>query len=103
MAFARSPSGYNNRDIALEWLRRVFDTQTKSRANVRPRILINDGFTAHESLEVLQFCHENNIILYRLPSHASHKLKMGLRLVQHDCHFQQIFCHLSDQAASASL
>jgi DDE superfamily endonuclease len=37
--------------------------------------LINDCFTAHESLEVLKFCHENNIILCRLPSHTSHKLQ----------------------------
>jgi hypothetical protein len=73
--FACSPSGYSNRDIVLEWFRRVFDPQTKSRANGRPRILINDGFGAHKSLEVLQFCHENNIILCRLPSHTSHKLQ----------------------------
>lgn len=64
--FTSSPSGYNNRHIALEWFRRVFDPQTKSRANGRPRILINDGFTAHESLDVLKFCHENNITLCRL-------------------------------------
>jgi hypothetical protein len=73
--FACSPSGYNNRDITLEWFRRVFDPQTKPRANGKPRILINDGFTAHESLEVLKFCHENNIILCRLPSHTSYKLQ----------------------------
>jgi hypothetical protein len=73
--FACSPSGYNNRDISLEWLRRVFDPQTKLRANGKPRILINDGFTAHESLEVLKFCHDCNIILCCVPSHASHKLQ----------------------------
>lgn len=73
--FACSPSGYNNRDIALEWFRHVFDPQTKPRANGRLRVLINNGFTAHESLEVLEFCHENNIILCRLPSHTSHKLQ----------------------------
>lgn len=59
----------------LDWYRRVFDPQTKDRVNHRPRIPINDGFGPHESLEVLQFCHENNIILYRIPSHTSHKLQ----------------------------
>jgi len=59
----------------LDWYRRVFDPQTKDRANHRPRILINEDFGPHESLEVLQFCHENNIILCRLPSHTSHKLQ----------------------------
>jgi hypothetical protein len=43
--------------------------------NHRPLVLINNGFGPHESLEVMQFGHENNIILYRLPSHTSHKLQ----------------------------
>jgi hypothetical protein len=38
-------------------------------------VLISDGFGTHESLEVLEFCFENNIILCRLPSHTSHKLQ----------------------------
>ena len=29
----------------------------------------------HESLEIMKFCWENNIILCRLPSHTSHKLQ----------------------------
>jgi hypothetical protein len=37
--------------------------------------LICDGFGTHESLEVLEYCFENNIILCRLPSHTSHKLQ----------------------------
>ena len=52
-----------------------FDAQIKSRANHRPRILISDGFGTHESLEILKYCYENNIILCRLPSHTSHKLQ----------------------------
>ena len=40
-----------------------------------PRILINDGFGTHESLELMKFAHKNNIILCRLPSHTSHKLQ----------------------------
>jgi hypothetical protein len=38
-------------------------------------VLICDGFRTHETLEVLEFCLENNIILCRLPSHTSHKLQ----------------------------
>jgi len=37
--------------------------------------LICDGFGTHETLEILEFCFENNILLYRLPSHISHKLQ----------------------------
>jgi hypothetical protein len=38
-------------------------------------VLISDGFGMHETLEVLEFCFENSIILCRLPSHTSHKLQ----------------------------
>jgi hypothetical protein len=37
--------------------------------------LICDGFATHETLEILEFCFENNILLCRLPSHTSHKLQ----------------------------
>jgi hypothetical protein len=64
-----------NSDINLEWMQKVFEPFTRERANGRPRILISDGFETHESLDVLKFCFENNIILCRLPSHTSHKLQ----------------------------
>jgi hypothetical protein len=38
-------------------------------------VLICDGFGTHETLEILEFCFANNIVLCRLPSHTSHKLQ----------------------------
>jgi hypothetical protein len=73
--YACSESGYNDSYISLQWMKQVFDPQTKARAGQKPRILIFDGFGPHETLEVLEFCFENNIILCRLPSHTSHKLQ----------------------------
>ena len=73
--YAHSENGYNDSKISLEWLIRVFDPQTKEQANCKPRVLICDGFGTHETLEILEFCFENNIILCRLPSHTSHKLQ----------------------------
>jgi hypothetical protein len=73
--YAHSESGYTDSKISLEWLKRVFDPQTKERANKKPRILICDGFGTHETLEILEFVLENNIVLCRLPSHTSHKLQ----------------------------
>ncbi|EMD86797.1 hypothetical protein COCHEDRAFT_1146541, partial [Bipolaris maydis C5] len=70
-----SASGYNDSFISLEWIKQVFDPQTKARANEKPRLLICDGFGTHETLEVLEFCFQNNITLCRLPSHTSHKLQ----------------------------
>lgn len=37
--------------------------------------MVNDGLTADESLDVLTYCKQNNIIPCRLPSHTSHKLQ----------------------------
>jgi hypothetical protein len=73
--YACSESGYTDSYISLEWLKRVFDPQTKERANGRPRMLISDGFGTHATLEMLEFCFDNNIIPCRLPSHTSHKLQ----------------------------
>jgi hypothetical protein len=53
----------------------VFDPQTRELAKGKPRVLICDGFGTHETLETLEFCFANNIILCRLPSHSSHKLQ----------------------------
>jgi hypothetical protein len=73
--YACSESGYTDSKISLEWLKRVFNPQTKVQANGKPRVLICNGFGTHETLEALEFCFENNIILCRLPSHTSHKLQ----------------------------
>ena len=73
--FACSETGYTNSAISLEWIQKVFDPSTRARANSKPRILINDGFGTHKSLEVITFYYENNIVLCRLPFHTSHKLQ----------------------------
>jgi hypothetical protein len=73
--YALSESGYTDSKISLEWLKRIFDPQTKERANQKPRVLICDGFGTHETIEILEYCFENNIKLCRLPSHTSHKLQ----------------------------
>lgn len=38
-------------------------------------MLICDGFSTHETLEILEYCFANNIVLCRLPSHTSHRLQ----------------------------
>ena len=73
--FGHSETGYTNTAISLYWIQHVFDAQTKDRAKDRPRMLINDGFGIHESLEIMQYCYKNNIILCRLPLHTSYKLQ----------------------------
>ncbi|KAI1560950.1 DDE-1 domain containing protein [Pyrenophora tritici-repentis] len=70
-----SKNGYNDSKISLEWLKCVFDSQTRERAGGRRHVLICDGFGTHETLEILEFCLTDNIILCRLPSHTPHKLQ----------------------------
>lgn len=73
--YAFSESGYNDLYLSLEQMKRVFDPQTKARANQKPRLLICNGFGTHETLKILEFCLKNNIVLCRLPSHTSYKLQ----------------------------
>lgn len=49
-----SESGYTDSKISLEWLKRVFDSQTKANANQYPRVLICDGIGSHKTLEILE-------------------------------------------------
>jgi hypothetical protein len=73
--YAYSNSGYTDSKISLEWLKRIFNPETKEQANKKLCVLICDGFGTHKTLEILEFCFENNILLYRLPSYTSHKLQ----------------------------
>lgn len=73
--YACSKSGYTDSKISLEWLKKVFDPQTKERARGKKRLLICDGFGTHETLEILEHCFASDIRLRRLPSHTSHKLQ----------------------------
>jgi hypothetical protein len=70
-----SDSGYTDSKISLEWLKHVFNPQTKEQANQKPRVLICNSFRMHKTLKALEFCFKNNIILCCLPSHTSHKLQ----------------------------
>ena len=73
--YACTATGYTDSYVSLQWLKRIFGPETKERANNKPRVLICDGFGTHETLEILEYCFANNIVLCRLPSHTSHKLQ----------------------------
>ncbi|OAL44513.1 hypothetical protein IQ07DRAFT_462901, partial [Pyrenochaeta sp. DS3sAY3a] len=55
---------YNNSKISLERLKRVFDPQARDRASRKPQVLVNNSFGTHETLDILEFCLENNIQPY---------------------------------------
>jgi len=41
--YAYSDSGYTDSYLRLQWLKRIFDPETKERAGQKPRVLICDG------------------------------------------------------------
>jgi hypothetical protein len=56
--------------------RKTFDPESREQANGKSRVFICNSFGTHETLAILEFCFENNIILCRLPpSHTSLKLQ----------------------------
>jgi hypothetical protein len=60
--YATSEKGSTDSYISLQWLKQIFDPETKELAAQNPRVLNNDGFGTHETLEVLQFV--SRIILF---------------------------------------
>jgi hypothetical protein len=61
--YACTATSYTDSYVSLQWLKRIFDPETKERANKKPQVLICDGFGMHETLEILKFCFANNIVL----------------------------------------
>lgn len=58
--------------IGLEWFSKVF---MKNCGNERPQLLILDGHSSHETLELLEAAKANNIHLMSLPPHTTHYLQ----------------------------
>lgn len=67
-------------DVALEWLKTVFDPQTKEKALHHSRVLLMDGHNSHFSLAFLEYSVTNNIAVICYPAHCTHALQ-GLDVV----------------------
>ena len=73
--FASSPSGPITDELGLEWLRTVFDRNTKDKARRNWRLLILDGHGSHITMKFIEFCHQNKILLPIFPPRATHTLQ----------------------------
>jgi hypothetical protein len=73
--FASSPSGWTNNNIGLAWLKQVFDRSTKAKARSSYRLLILDGHGSHLSMEFIDYCDRNRILLMVYPPHSTHTLQ----------------------------
>tara|TARA_R110002003_G_scaffold848_1_gene21686 strand:+ start:790 stop:1551 length:762 start_codon:yes stop_codon:yes gene_type:complete len=70
-----SPPGWTNNDIGLAWLEQVFNRQTEKKARRRWRLLIVDGHGSHVTMDFLEFCHRNKILIAVYPPHSTHTLQ----------------------------
>jgi hypothetical protein len=70
-----SDSGWSNNQIGLAWLEHVFDRLTKEKARRSYRLLIVDGHGSHLTMDFIDYCDRNRILLAIYPPHATHTLQ----------------------------
>jgi hypothetical protein len=70
--FGCNTKGWTSNVHGLQWLRQVFEVETREKANGKPRLLICDGHDSHITASWIAHCMKNNIILMVLPPHSSH-------------------------------
>ena len=78
--FSCSENGWTNSEIALDWLVRVFEPQTREKAAGQKCFLFLDSHSSHLSLRLLCKAQEFNIDIIIYPSHCTHLLQ-GLDVV----------------------
>ena len=70
--YARSESGWIDSELFLVWLQKIF---FKYLVLQRPVLLSTDGHKSHINIDVVDLCHDNDIILFCLPPHTTHALQ----------------------------
>jgi hypothetical protein len=70
-----SPSGWTNNDIGLAWLKEVFDRETRRHARSRYRLLLLNGHGSHLTMDFINYCNDNKILLAMFPPHSTHTLQ----------------------------
>ena len=61
--------------LFADWLKNGFDEALKKQYVQQPVVLLIDGAKVHLSIEALEFCAENKIILYTLYLNATHLIQ----------------------------
>ncbi|ODQ70194.1 hypothetical protein LIPSTDRAFT_58111 [Lipomyces starkeyi NRRL Y-11557] len=73
--FSTSTSGWRSNNHGYEWLRKVFEPESRKKSKNRPRLLIMDGHSSHITGDMVALCMESGIDLLILPPHCSHLLQ----------------------------
>jgi hypothetical protein len=51
-----SPLGWINNELALAWLKQVFDRFTKAKARRKYRLLILDSYGSYMTMDFINYC-----------------------------------------------
>jgi hypothetical protein len=70
-----SPSGWTNNDIGLAWGEQVFDWHTKKKARLSYWLLILNGHGSHVTIDFIEYCDKNRILLATFPPYSTHSLQ----------------------------
>jgi hypothetical protein len=74
IAIGVSDSGYSNDLLSFQWLQH-FNRLSKRTQQGTYRLLIMDGYDSHLTIQFVQYCEMENILLLRLPPHSTHFLQ----------------------------
>ena len=66
--YAKSESGWIDMELFIAWFKKIF---LKFAVPQRPLLLLIDGHKSHMSLELVDLCWANNVILFCLPPHTT--------------------------------
>ncbi|KAG8199511.1 hypothetical protein JTE90_009358 [Oedothorax gibbosus] len=70
----RSDSGWMKNDVFYEYIANGVNKWLEDNKVKKPVILFVDGHKTHLTLEISEFCANNDIILYALPPNSTHKI-----------------------------
>jgi hypothetical protein len=73
--FALLSSGWTNNEIGLAWLKQVFDRYTRPKAGRSNRLLILDSHGSHLTIDFIEYCNQNRILLASYPPYSTHTLQ----------------------------
>src|SRR5437762_9977437 len=68
-----SDNGWTDNEMAVEWLEKCFESET--RCGDEYRLLILEGHASHISTKAIKFCVASKIIPLCLPPHTTHLLQ----------------------------
>ena len=71
-----SENGWTDDFLCKQWLQKTFIPQvTEQNTLEKPILLIDDGHSSHDTLDVIALSWEHNVLLYCLPPHTMHKFQ----------------------------